>query len=229
MKTSESIKEIAKAMTQAQAAMTGAKKTSDNPFFTSTYADLTSVMIAIKEAFAAHGLSFVQSPSYKDGLVGVTTRIMHVSGEWIQGIVLLPMPTHKVNGVHVPKIDPQAAGAAITYARRYALQSMAGVPSTDDDGETAMQRAKVNDLASAISANFDDIATIKDGLVASADNENGFNDLESAAEAWFSIPEETQRMLWVATTKGGPFTTLERKIIKTTEFKNAYFHEAQAQ
>jgi hypothetical protein len=36
------------------------------------------------------------------------------------------------------KQDPQAAGSAITYARRYALQSIAGIPSEDDDGQSAM-------------------------------------------------------------------------------------------
>ena len=38
------------------------------------------------------------------------------------------------------KLDPQAVGSAITYARRYALSAMIGIVSDDDDGESAMGR-----------------------------------------------------------------------------------------
>ena len=38
------------------------------------------------------------------------------------------------------KVTPQGAGSAITYARRYALQSLVGIPSVDDDSEMAMYR-----------------------------------------------------------------------------------------
>ena len=56
--------------------------------------------------------------------------LMHSSGQWIQSEYLLPMD----------KVTPQGAGAAITYARRYALQALVGIPSVDDDGELAMYR-----------------------------------------------------------------------------------------
>ncbi len=130
MEISESIKEIASAMNKAQADMTAAKKDANNPFFKSKYADLGSVIKALKEAFAEHGLSYVQSPEMDDNGVGVTTMIMHTSGEWIKGTLHIPMA----------KKDPQGAGSAITYARRYALQAMIGLPSADDDAEFAMGR-----------------------------------------------------------------------------------------
>lgn len=132
MKTSDSIKEIASALSKAQAAMTGAKKASANPFFKSQYADLSAVMEAISEPFADNGLSFVQSPGFNADLVSVATRIMHESGEWIEGETVLP-PT---------KNDAQGYGSAITYAKRYGLQAMAGVPSVDDDGNAAATHAE---------------------------------------------------------------------------------------
>ncbi len=55
---------------------------------------------------------------------------MHTSGEWLEQEYYLP----------IVKRDPQAAGSAITYARRYALQSIAGIPTADDDAESAMLR-----------------------------------------------------------------------------------------
>jgi hypothetical protein len=60
MKQSETIIKLAEAMSKAQAEMGGAVKDSSNPFFKSSYADLTSVIKAIKEPFANNGLSFVQ-------------------------------------------------------------------------------------------------------------------------------------------------------------------------
>jgi len=132
MNTSESIKEIAAAISKAQASMTGAKKDSNNPFFKSSYADLSAVMEAISQPFADNGLSFVQSPGFDEGLVSVTTRIMHLSGEWIEGTTVLP-PT---------KNDAQGYGSAITYAKRYGLQAMAGVPSVDDDGNAAVKHSE---------------------------------------------------------------------------------------
>jgi len=130
MKTSESIKEIAAALCAAQKQMTGATKGSDNPFFKSKYSDLTAVMEAIAKPFADNGLSFVQSPSIKHSSISVTTRIMHKSGEWIQGTVYLP-PT---------KQDIHGHTSAITYGKRYGLQAMTGCPSVDDDGVTASKQ-----------------------------------------------------------------------------------------
>ena len=134
MKQSENITDLAMALCLAQAQMGGAIKDSNNPFFKSSYADLTSVIKVIKQPFADNGLSFVQFPITSEGGkgVGVSTMIMHSSGQWVQGEYLLPMD----------KITAQGAGSAITYARRYALQAMAGIPTVDDDAEAAMFRGQ---------------------------------------------------------------------------------------
>jgi len=130
MKSSEQINELAAALCKAQGEMGGAVKDSANPFFKSSYADLTSVIKAIKQPFADNGLSYTQFPINFEDRIGVETRLMHKSGQWLEMDYTLP----------TVKKDPQAAGAAITYARRYALQSMAGIPVADDDAESAMIR-----------------------------------------------------------------------------------------
>ena len=132
MNTSETISKLAEALSLAQGQMTGAKKSSANPFFKSKYSDLSSVVEAISKPFADNGLSFIQSPGFDGERVTVTTRIMHKSGEWIEGTTVLP-PT---------KNDAQGYGSAITYAKRYGLQGMAGVPSVDDDGNEAVAKKK---------------------------------------------------------------------------------------
>jgi len=224
MKQSESIKELATALCLAQAAMGGAVKESKNSFFKSSYADLTSIIKVVKEPFADNGLSFVQLPVSGETYVGVTTMLMHTSGEWLQSEYMLPMT----------KRDPQAAGSAITYARRYALQSLAGIPSVDDDGELGMFRNKTpantetdilkedanmiyNDLATKHSTT---IKCVKAGI------ESG--EITAAAEAWFELTEEDQMGLWKAHSKGGVFTTKEQQLIRTTEFKQAYFGKGEA-
>lgn len=127
MEKSESIKELAAALNKAQAEMSGAKKGANNPFFKSKYADLNAVVDAVRIPFCENGLSYSQFPIMQENKVGVETILMHESGEWIGSVLLLPMV----------KSDPQAAGSAITYARRYALQAIAGIPAEDDDGNSA--------------------------------------------------------------------------------------------
>ncbi len=130
MNKSESIKELATALAKAQGAIKGAVKDSANPFFKSKYADLASVVEAIRNAFAANGLSYIQSvePSDKDE-VRVETTILHSSGEWIGcGVLALP----------VSKVDAQGYGSALTYARRYSLSAATGVGPEDDDGNAAV-------------------------------------------------------------------------------------------
>lgn len=130
MNTSCTIKNLASALCKAQEEMGGAVKESKNPFFKSDYADLTSVIKAIKEPFANNGLSYTQFPTNDEGRIGVVTMLMHESGEYLEHSYTLP----------TTKADPQSAGSAITYARRYALQSIAGIPTADDDAESAMIR-----------------------------------------------------------------------------------------
>ena len=130
MNKSESIAGLAAALAKAQGAMKGAVKDSANPFFKSKYADLASVVEAIRAAFSANGLSYIQTlePSDKDE-VRVETTLLHASGEWIScGVLSLP----------VSKADAQGYGSALTYARRYSLSAAVGVAPEDDDGNAAV-------------------------------------------------------------------------------------------
>lgn len=127
MNKSDTISKLAPALVNAQAAMAGATKGAKNPFFKSTYANLEEVIRVVKTAFEANGLSFIQFPVSGEGTAGVETIILHESGEFISNEFLLKCS----------KSDPQGMGSAITYARRYGLQSACGIPSEDDDGNAA--------------------------------------------------------------------------------------------
>ncbi len=90
MKTSEQINELAAALCKAQAMMKPAKKSEENPYFKSKYADLTNVVENDRKALTSNGLAVVQGAAYAADSTGqpagvfVTTRLLHVSGQWIE-------------------------------------------------------------------------------------------------------------------------------------------------
>jgi len=133
METSPEIGELAKALCKAQALLEDAKKSSDNPFFKSKYADLTEVWNTCRKPLTDNGLSVVQGSSDHEphaGLTTITTMLLHESGQWISGQLMMPLP----------KNDPQGVGSAITYGRRYGLSAMVGICPEDDDAEGAMPK-----------------------------------------------------------------------------------------
>lgn len=128
MKTSETLSKISAALLAAQKQIKFAAKDAKNPAFRSTYADLPSVIDAIKPALNENGIVFVQTMSPSDsGFLAITTRLMHESGEWIEDTATMPLQ----------KNDPQGYGSAVTYGRRYGLAAITGLYQDDDDGNAA--------------------------------------------------------------------------------------------
>lgn len=128
MNKSESIKELATAYAKAQPEIEGAAKDKTNPAFRSKYADLASVVDAIKPALAKHGLSFLQASHDAEAAAKIETILLHASGEWMSlGEVSVPVTKHDAHGF----------GSALTYARRYGLLTAFGVAPEDDDGNAA--------------------------------------------------------------------------------------------
>lgn len=130
MTKSDSIKNIAEALNKFQHKMEPIVKSASNPFFKSKYADLPSILEAIKEPMKDNGLSITQFPS---GTNGLTTLLMHTSGEWIEDTFTMTPVDNK----------PQTAGSWITYMRRYAIGAVLGLSTeVDDDGNYASGNKK---------------------------------------------------------------------------------------
>lgn len=127
MRRSDNINEISAALAKAQAKMGAAVKDSTNPHFRSKYADLAAVVDAVRGPLSENGISYTQWPEAAEGGVCVVTVLSHSSGQWMDGETFIP----------VSKSDAQGYGSAITYGKRYGLQSACGVPSDDDDGNAA--------------------------------------------------------------------------------------------
>jgi len=123
------MKALYSALVKCQSQIKTALKDSKNPHFKSSYADLTSVMLACKDALAANDLAVLQlSRIHESGAPVLVTRIIHTSGEHIEGE--FPLVCKDPN-------DPQKLGSAVTYARRYALSAALGITADDDDGQAA--------------------------------------------------------------------------------------------
>lgn len=134
MKTSESIANIAKALSEFQQEVKQPEKSGENPHFRSKYVTIDGTVKAIHDCAPKYGLSYTQMPVTTDYGVGVVTLIMHSSGEFIQmDPFVLPMD----------KKTAQGAGSAITYARRYSLSAAFGIVSDlDDDGNEATENGR---------------------------------------------------------------------------------------
>jgi hypothetical protein len=132
MKSSPTISNLTKALLKAQSQMGSAVKGAKNPFFKSNYADLPTVMEVVKGPLNDNGLLVLQPNAFREGRSFIDTVIIHAeTGEYLIG---------ETEVICSKERDPQANGAAQTYARRFGLQAMIFIPSEDDDGNQAAGR-----------------------------------------------------------------------------------------
>jgi hypothetical protein len=138
IKMSTEIGKLAEALAAAQTEFKPIHKDTENPYFNSRYADLSSVIAATQQALAKNGLVVIQSPIVElaEEKAGVMTMLAHSSGQWISNDLLLPATMVSKGGES--KFNAQSVGSAITYSRRYSYQAIVGVAAEiDDDGNSA--------------------------------------------------------------------------------------------
>lgn len=126
------MKQLAQALVKAQSKFEAAKKSASNPFHKSKYADLESVWEAVQGPLAEEGLAISQTFRHENDNIFLITHLIHTSGE---------MFTSEIPVIAMKK-DPQGYGSAITYFRRYSLQAILCLVTSDDDGEGAHGRNK---------------------------------------------------------------------------------------
>ncbi len=134
-RSSESIGAIAAALAKAQVELTNPEKslvaTVRSPFpregdRTFRYASLASGLDLVRKALGKHEIATVQTTSidHESGLIRLTTVLAHSSGEWVSS----DWPVCPVGETAAP----HKMGAALTYARRYALFTLVGIAGEDD-------------------------------------------------------------------------------------------------
>lgn len=136
MPQSEAIDALTGALAKAQGQMKAAPLNKTNPHFKNKYADLASVIEAIRKPLADNGIAVTQTTELRDGAFCLVTRLAHSSGQWLAGEYLLPA-----------NVSPQQLGSALTYARRYSLSAIACIAADeDDDAEGARKDNQVAQL-----------------------------------------------------------------------------------
>ena len=125
-------KNIATALLEFHKTNPSAFEDKRNPHFKNQYASLESVINTVRTA-RQFGLTFTQEMDFEGDITFVRTVMMHSSGD---------TRVSRTKIVSKDPNDPQKQGSAISYAKRYGLQSIFGLPSDDDDGEIANKDGK---------------------------------------------------------------------------------------
>jgi len=132
MKTSEQINEIATALAKAQGEVANPVFNKTNPHFKSSYADLSSVLNAVRPVLSKNNISIMQMTNLEEAGVVLYTRLTHASGQWIESAYPVT-----ASGKH------QEIAAALTYAKRLSLSAIVGVAGEDDDDGNEANKAPV--------------------------------------------------------------------------------------
>lgn len=129
--TETNCNELAAALATAQAEMKPAAMSGRNPHFKSKYATLADILDACRGPLSSNGLAIAQLPVNGEYGIGVTTILMHKSGQSISSTFFVPAQQN----------TPQGIGSALSYLRRYGLAAMVGVVADDDDDANAASTA----------------------------------------------------------------------------------------
>ena len=157
------------ALVKARLAFKPIAKDRINPHYKTKYATLDSVLDAVTEPLAANGLAIVQTVNPVAEQPILTTHLYHESGESIESNYPLPAIA-----------DPQKLGAAITYARRYALCAILSVTADeDDDGNSSSNKPQPSSNVTPIERPAPDNGMISEAqrkrLYAIATREGGYD------------------------------------------------------
>lgn len=124
MKTSNEVNNIFSAQISMQSELQDIGK--DSKGYGYSYTSFESLVRYLRPLLTKHGLGFIQTSTTEGDRIGVTTRLIHKSGEWVEDTFTVPLVAlAKMN-------DYQVAGSAITYLKRYGLSAIVGIASDED-------------------------------------------------------------------------------------------------
>src|SRR5258705_3316286 len=154
-RSSETVAALASALAKAQAVLVNPEKSLVATIRTgrpgeaersSRYAPLASGLDIVRKTLGQHEIATVQTTAIDQatGMVQLTTVLAHASSEWIAS----DWPACPVAEI----ANPQRMGAALTYARRYALFTLVGIAGEDDLDAPDLCDGPLSPSASALGA-----------------------------------------------------------------------------
>ena len=127
----DSLASLASSLAKAQGAMANAAMNRVNPHFKSRYADLASVLDAIRKPLSDNGLCITQTIEIREKGMVLRTILLHSSGQSIASEYPLPSTAR-----------PQEMGSALTYARRYSISALVCNAADEDDDANAAETSR---------------------------------------------------------------------------------------
>ncbi len=119
---------------------------------------------------------------------------------------------------HVENCETSAIGRALANIGKSGSNEYASANEVTDailNQKVGEAVEKIKRHAPAVFSNYSSIVAIKEGIA--------LDNLSVAAEEWFTLDDDTKADLWLAPTKGGVFTTQEREVIRSSEFKQSHY------
>lgn len=118
---------------------------------------------------------------------------------------------------HVENCETSAIGRALANIGKAGTEYASANEVSDAIINQKVEEAteKLRGLVSAVLSSHSSIVAIKEGIA--------LDNLSEAAEEWFTLEDDIKASLWIAPSKGGVFTTREREVIKSSEFRMAHF------
>ena len=218
------------AMSECQSEMPNILKTAENKQTHSKYETLDALNKVVSPVYTSHGfsISFGTDTAHNidDPMIRVTAEVSHRGGWSKEYHYELPYDMTGIAGT-VNKTKIHASGSTLSYGRRYLLKlifNLTTVDELDDDGNANGQSEveamsyeieRLKKVGAAIIEHVGVIGAIKYGIEVEM--------LADGAECWFNLSDDEKKSIWIAPSKGGAFTTKEREVIKSSEFRQAHF------
>ena len=139
---SESLDKLLPDLMKVYGILDDIKPSKKNGFFNSDYVPLNKLIEITKPILREHDLLITQGSRFADGGLLVTTKLIHMSGQWIYTEIRMPIGEKKT---------AQAVGGAMTYGRRYGISAILFISCDKDDDGNEISQVSTQDHAQSYS------------------------------------------------------------------------------
>lgn len=187
------------------------------------YESIDGIVKQVSPTLKLCGLSYTINTDQTEELITAICTIHHVQGFSKESKFSVPIEKEAYMN------DAQKSGSALSYAKRYAFCNALGIMTTDQDDDAQSLGAQISpqeiykkcsEVMRATIDNISSVITIADAI--------DRNELDVAVEAFYELDDEVKKLITIAPSKGGPFTTNQRTVFKSNEWvaaRNNYFGE----